>query len=166
MMKQFLATCLLLAGMFSAVSASALDVAFAGIGAEANGYSREGAAAGATLSLGADLNQRFAAGVKATFSHNFDTIAAVEPLVFFRYRLPFLPGLFAQAEAGASIFLEDSGAYPAFSGGICAGWRLAIGSNFYIEPVIRGGFPFAWGAGLTAGYKLQMRSEKREKKIE
>jgi len=160
-MKQFLAACLLLlAGLFSAANVSALDGAFAGIGAEANGYSREGTAAGAMLSLGADLNQRFAAGVRATFSHNFDTIAAVEPLAFFRYRLPFLAGPFVQAEAGASVFLEDGDAYTAFSGGICAGWRLAIGSNFYIEPSVRGGFPFAWGAGLTAGYKLQMRSEK------
>jgi hypothetical protein len=38
-----------------------------------------------------------------------------------------------------------------FSGGLAAGWRITLKDNFYIEPFVRGGYPYGWGAGIMAG---------------
>jgi hypothetical protein len=133
---------------------------FAGLGAEANANTREAAAMGGVLSFGLGISRNFALGLKAAFSHNFDTVAAFEPLAFSRYYLPLgIAGPFAQAEAGAAVYFERGLAYPAFSGGLALGWRFVSVRRFYIEPLFRGGYPFAWGAGLTAG--IITRKERR-----
>jgi hypothetical protein len=133
-------------------SVFAFDGFFAGIGAEVNANTREGTAAAGALFLGFDLNNTFALGIKAGFSSNFDSTAALEPLAFLRYYLfPHL--LFLQAEAGGSFILEEGKSYPAFLGGIGVGWRFNFG-NLYIEPYARGGYPFMWGIGLTAGVSI------------
>jgi hypothetical protein len=49
---------------------------FIGLGAEANAHTREAVAAGGGLSFGLDINRNFATGLKAAFSHNFDTVSA------------------------------------------------------------------------------------------
>jgi hypothetical protein len=149
-MKGALFLCLLFA--IARPPIHSLEGWFVGLGAEANAHTREAAAMGGGLSFGLDINRNFASGLKAAFSHNFDTVAAFEPLAFFRYYLPLgIAGPFAQAEAGAAVYFEHGLAYPAFSGGLALGWRFALGRRFYIEPLFRGGYPFAWGAGLTAG---------------
>jgi hypothetical protein len=127
----------------------AYDGIFAGFGAEANAYSHEGAAAGGKLLFGIDLNGYLTAGLKTGFSHNFDTVGVLEPLAFFRYYLPMLKGPFVEAQAGMAFFFEDGKTYPAFSGGLAAGWRFAFGKDWYLEPSLRGGYPFAWSAGLS-----------------
>jgi hypothetical protein len=40
-----------------------------------------------------------------------------------------------------------------------AGVRFRLGSNFYLEPYFRGGYPFIGGAGLTLGFRFPARSE-------
>jgi len=155
-MKQVFIFCLLLC---AASSLFALDLSI-GIGAEVNANTRSGAAAGGILSFGLELNDLFSAGLVTAFSHNFDSVFTLEPRAFFRYYLPFkIDGLFAQAEFGTSIFIEEDSAYPAVSGGIAAGWRYLINQNFYIEPYLRAGYPFIWGAGLTGGIILPLTKE-------
>jgi len=125
---------------------------FTGLGVEANAHTREGAAAGGGLSFGLDINRKFTLGLKAAFYHNFDTVAAVELPAFFRYYPPLsVTGPFMQAETGVVVYIEHGLAYPAFSGGFALGWRFVFGKIIFIEPLFRGGYPFAWGAGLTAG---------------
>jgi len=161
-MKKILVFCLFLcvAGSLSALDWITLEKMSFGIGAEANANTREGAAAGGVLSFDLELNKHFLIGLNATFSHNFDTVFTLEPRVFFRYNLPFkINGFFVQAELGTAVFFEDSKAYPAFSGGLAAGWRFLFNEKFYIEPYIRGGYPFIWGIGLTAGMSLSLKKE-------
>jgi hypothetical protein len=149
-MKGVLFLCLFFG--ISTLSLHSLESWFIGLGAEANAHTREGVAAGGGPSFGMDINRNFSLGLKAAFSHNFDTVAAVEIPAFFRYYLPLgIIGPFVQAEAGTAIYFEHGSAYPAFSGGLALGWRFVLGQNMYIEPLLRGGYPFAWGAGLTAG---------------
>ena len=151
---------------FMAGSVFANDVAnlnniFFGIGGEANANTSEGAAIGGNVSFGIEFLKQFNAGLKVIFSHDTESIFTIEPLAFFRYYLPLgIPGFFAQLEMGASVFIEDDKGYPAFSVGAAAGWRFQITNIFYIEPYARAGYPFVWGAGLTAGMILPFKAGK------
>ena len=136
---------------------SALSGEFAGLGVEGNANAREGAAIGANLSLGVNLNSQFSLGIKTVFSSDIDAVTTLEPAAFFRYYLPFkFSGLFAQAELGASFFFEDGKSYPAFQGGLSLGWRYYFIKNWYIEPAVRFGYPFVWGAGIIAGLSFDL----------
>jgi hypothetical protein len=154
-MRSVLLLCLLLA--IAKPSLYSLENWFVGLGAEVNAHTRKAAAAGGGLSFGFDINHNFALGLKAAVYHNFDTLTAVEPLVFFRYYHPDIGGLFVQPEAGTVVYFEYGLAYPAFSGGLALGWRFLLGQHIYIEPLLRGGYPFGWGAGLTAGIITQKK---------
>jgi hypothetical protein len=143
-----------MAGFFFMVgSLYAMSGAFAGLGMEINANTRDGAAFGGGLSAGLDINSEFSFGVKTVISSNLDTITSLETAGLFRYYLPFkFSGLFAQAELGTVIFFEDRNNYPAFLGGIAFGWRYNFIKNLFIEPYVRFGFPFVWGAGFLAGF--------------
>ncbi|MDR2701438.1 MAG: hypothetical protein LBB72_03295 [Spirochaetaceae bacterium] len=152
-MKKFSIVCLL----FIAGSLSAQTGIFAGLGVETNANTREGATFGGSLASGLDLNQWFCLGVKIAFSADMGTVNTLELPAFFRYYLPLkLSGLFAQAELGGSFFFYDGETYPAFLGGLAVGWRYDTGKNWYIEPSVRGGYPFVWGVGLQAGTSFDL----------
>jgi hypothetical protein len=107
-------------------------------------------AAGASwVSVTLDLGRFFAAGLKTGYSHNFSGIGTLETTALGRwYFLSFEKSrLFAQVEAGADLIFYDGETFPALLGGLALGWRVALGS-WYLEPVVRGGYPFIWGAGL------------------
>jgi hypothetical protein len=143
--------------LFTVGNLSALSGEFAGLGVECNANTREGAAIGGNLSLGVNLDHQFSLGIKTTFSSNIDTVTTLEPAVFFRYYLPFsFSGIFAQAELGASFFSEDNNSYPAFLGGLTFGWSYKVRNEWYIEPSIRFGYPFAWGVGILAGLSFDI----------
>ena len=131
----------------------AIEGAFIGMGAEANANTRSGAAVGGSLVLGLDLTRNFALGLKTSFSHNTDTVGALEPQALVRFQFPVKQTFpYVQAEIGCAVFFEDGGSYPAFLGGLGLGWRFHLGRSFYLEPSVRGGYPFAWGAGLNFGF--------------
>jgi len=134
---------------------------FTGLGVEANANTREGAALGGILTIGWDINDMFAVGVKTVLSSNMDTVVTLEPAGFFRYYfsriLPLPLGvLFAQAELGASLFFESGGTHPTFYTGLIAGWRFNVWEGLYLEPTFRAGYPFAWGLGLSLGYRFDL----------
>ncbi|MDR0313125.1 MAG: hypothetical protein LBI14_05975 [Treponema sp.] len=66
-------------------------------------------------------------------------------------------GLFLQLNGGPVIFAQDKNnmAIPSktgtFSVGLCVGWRILLGRNFFLEPAVRVGYPYMVGAGLSAG---------------
>jgi len=131
---------------------------FTGLGIEGNANTREGAALGGSLTVGLDITDIFAAGAKVTFSSNTDTVSTLEPAAFFRYYFLPLPlgALFLQAELGVSLFFEDAETYPAFCAGLAVGWHFKVWEGLYLEPMFRGGYPFAWGVGLSLGYQFDL----------
>ena len=62
-------------------------------------------------------------------------------------------GFFVEAQAGGLFLFVKSRLRPTFSAGACAGYRLAVG-NFYLEPGLRFGYPYIFGAGLAAGMRF------------
>jgi S-formylglutathione hydrolase FrmB len=69
-------------------------------------------------------------------------------------------GLYVQFNSGPVIFAQnnDNIAMPseigAFSVGLSVGWRFLLGRFFFIEPALRGGYPYIIGAGLSAGIRF------------
>jgi hypothetical protein len=126
-----------------------------GLGLEWNMNSRDNFAGGAVLGFDYSFLQSFAAGLTVTASTNFDGITVIEPAALFRWY--FLgkghTGLFAQADLGAYLILED-GLTPMFDGGLRIGIRLPFGERFYVEPYGRGGYPFVFGVGVMAGMRF------------
>jgi len=147
--------------LFAAGNLYAQSGIFTGLGIEGNANTRKGAALGGILTAGYDINDMFAAGVKITFSSNFDTITTLETTGFFRYYfsriLPLPLGvLFAQVDLGASLFFEYGETLPAFNGSLSAGWRLIVWKSLYLEPAVRFGYPSPWGLGLSVGYRFEL----------
>ena len=69
-------------------------------------------------------------------------------------------GPFFQLEGGPAIFFprEFEITLPAqfgmFSAGLGFGWRFPLGNTFFIEPQIRGGYPFMLGGSLAIGLRF------------
>ena len=129
----------------------ALDSVSFSLGGEANGNTPDGISYGGALNIGLDINQYFSLGVKKAYTSDFDTITITEDSGFLRIYPLGKANLFLQAELGAVIYFEDDKSYSSPLGGLAAGWRINIGRNFYLEPAVRGGYPYIWGAGLMAG---------------
>jgi hypothetical protein len=94
-----------------------------GLGLEFNMNAREKYAGGAVLNFDYSFLRSFAAGLTVTASNNFDGIMVIEPTAMFRWY--FLgkghSGLFAQADLGAYLILEDGDKTFMFDGGIRLG---------------------------------------------
>jgi len=69
-------------------------------------------------------------------------------------------GPFFQFTGGPAVFFlkENDIAMPAefglFSAGLSFGWRFLFGKNFFLEPSIRGGYPFIVGGAIAAGFRF------------
>jgi hypothetical protein len=154
-MKKYLGLtllCMVLAGILNAQDSGHF---YMGLGIEGNGNSRTGAALGENISLTYGIIKNLEAGISFGFSHNFQDIAVLEPAAAGRwYFLEFAGNsLFAQADLGTSLILEDQEISPLFLGGITLGVRFPFGA-WYAEPYARTGYPFLWSAGLKAGCRF------------
>jgi hypothetical protein len=113
------------------------------------------AAAASWFSASLDLGRSFGLGIKAGYSYNFSDTGTLEMAALGRWY--FMPlgntRLFAQVELGADLVLYDGETLPFLLGGLALGWRAPLGS-WYVEPVLRGGYPFLWGAGIGFGRRL------------
>ena len=126
-----------------------------GLGAEFNMNSRYNFAGGVVIGFDFNLSRAFAVGFTVTGSSNFSGIAVIEPAALFRwYVFGNSAGLFVQADAGAYLILEDGELTPLFLGGLRGGFRLPLGSTFFIEPYGRVGYPFVFGVGASAGIRF------------
>jgi hypothetical protein len=113
---------------------------------------------GAVLGFDVDLPYYMATGVTFTASHNFGNIVVLEPAALFRWYAIGMKeekpdGLFVQADVGAALILEQGEVTPMFAGGLRIGYRQLF-ETFYIEPYARGGYPYMFGVGLSAGVKF------------
>jgi len=134
----------------------ALDSFFIGIGNEINANSHLGMVTSIDLTLGLDINKTFCIGVKASYHHDLNMVNTIEPRLLLRlYLMPFSLRPFIQTETGAVIITAANDRYYNFSAGITTGCRINMKNFFYIEPALRLGYPFLWGAGITAGFRFQ-----------
>jgi len=130
--------------------------------AEITGYGRNAPAFGGGLALG--WGEGGAIGLRILYSAAFgeEKITALETAFFARFYL-FGPevstGLFVQPTIGIIIFAGESAlSLPAevgsISAGLAVGWRFPLGTHWYIEPAVRTGYPYIYGAGVSAGFRL------------
>ncbi|MDR2343140.1 MAG: hypothetical protein LBD86_01245 [Spirochaetaceae bacterium] len=135
-----------------------------GAGLEANNNHRNGVALGIQAQADWRIFPFLAAGARGAFNSNFFFSNTVEAEGFVRFMLPLRAlTVFAQAGGGVSwVFIyEGNAATPLFGGAL--GVRIPLG-GFYLEPAVRLGVPFLWGAGLSLGKdfsKKRVRSNER-----
>jgi len=69
-------------------------------------------------------------------------------------------GPFLQITGGPAIFFKNiddislPSDYGLFSASISLGWRFLLGSTFFVEPSVRGGYPFIVGGGISLGFRF------------
>jgi len=133
---------------------------YAAVSLEAKSYSPTGIIFGGGAAIGIDFFNK-GISVNAFYAKDEDDFNYLEAAVSFRTyltRVKTNTGFFLQADAGIIIFDRGSigeSSYNAPAMGISAGWRLPLGSVFYIEPVVRAGYPYLFGASVTAGFRFQ-----------
>lgn len=106
--------------------------------------------------------RKFSLGIKTLVSYDFfekdNSIYAIEPLLFARWYAVSpsgepSAGLFLETQIGPEILLVNSSLNASVSIGGTIGFRIANG-NFYLEPFLRGGYPYIFGAGINAGFRF------------
>ena len=124
--------------------------------AELNLYTTSNIGTGGGLAI--SYGDGISLGVKGLYFTDLDTLTTIEILTFIRfYILDFNgnSGLFAQIEGGPAFFFEDKEDMKGMiSAGITVGWRFVLSRHWYVEPVIRGGYPFIAGVGVSGGVKF------------
>ena len=102
-------------------------------------------------------------GTKLAYYLNTEEDLAILELSFiFRFYLlgaGMYKGPFVQLMTGPSLInrsgsLEIPPNTGAISVGLCLGWRFLFNDRWFIEPAIRGGYPYIAGAGLSAGVRF------------
>jgi hypothetical protein len=143
---------ILLTGTLSAQETSRFALGF---GIEGNVNTREGMALGGTLSFDYGLHKDLILGAKIGFSYDFNRVITLEQALYGRWNFFEFEGnaLFAQADLGLSLVCEDPQYVSLFLGGVTLGLRFPL-DQWYVEPYVRGGYPFMWGAGVIGGYRF------------
>jgi hypothetical protein len=95
---------------------------------------------------------KMAFGIKAVFWGDMDEVRALELNVLVRHYF-WNSGLFLQFSGGPAIFINPTKT-ATISAGLSLGWRFLLGRYFFIEPVIRGGYPYFVTGGLSAGLRF------------
>jgi len=125
-------------------------------------YSKYSFSYGAGFSFA--YGRKVSVGLKAAFL--FDNDQALDVLELHVLLRLYLSGRnansgpFFQFAGGPAIFFPNDGdiSLPAefglLSAGLSFGWRFLLGNTFFIEPSVRGGYPFIAGSSLSAGLRF------------
>lgn len=133
-----------------------------GITVEANKNSLGKIACASGLSFDYAFFRKISAGVKVVAGSDiFETensIFTIEPVGAVRFYAVSpsgepVTGLFVEGQIGASVLIVNSEIKSCFNGGVCMGFRQPLG-NLYIEPFVRGGYPYLFGAGINVGFRF------------
>ena len=154
-MKKWIMLAILVQELFLCAFAQEKKMAM-GLGAEWNMASRHNFAGGTALNFTYDLPGSSALGLSFTGSMNFNNTYVLEPAFLVRryFSQDIHSGFFVQFDLGAFIALEEKGVTPMIMSGFGGGFRLPLGSTFYVEPYGRLGYPFAFGLGAMAGIRF------------
>jgi len=130
--------------------------------AEASLYSLKSVAFGGGAALG--YGDGASLGLKVIYCGDINNnLRTLEINFLARLYLPRLTGhsgLFLQLAFGPVLFTPGNESITAppvlgvFSVGASLGWRFIFGRHFFLEPAIRGGYPFIAGLGLGAGVRF------------
>jgi len=130
-------------------------------GAETAMYGVSSLAYGGGFSVG--YGKGISMGLKAAWYTSGEGTTALELnflLRYFIFGMEAVSGPFLQLLAGPTLFATggDNIAVPSeygmISAGLSFGWRFLFGGRWFVEPSIRGGYPYMAGAGLSAGVRL------------
>jgi len=128
-------------------------------GTEIAMFSFSGVAFGGGLTLG--YGNGASIGIKAAyFLDAIGNITTLELNFLFRLYLlgaAYCSGPYIQISGGPTYFSKDNNLslpseFGAISAGLSFGWRFLLGRFLFIDPVIRGGYPYLVGGGLFAGF--------------
>jgi hypothetical protein len=96
----------------------------------------------------------FSVGIRGTMYNDFKSITATEAEL--TMRLSFLkigPGdIFTQLGWGWAFYQEDDRKISTYIMDAALGYRFFFLGGFYVEPFVRGGYPFEVNIGVLAGH--------------
>jgi len=100
-------------------------------------------------------------GLRGMMYTDFQTLSSTDALLSLRLWFPGIKNkafFFAQWGFGMSIYSEEGRSINSFVMDAIAGCRIHLGkkNRFYVEPYIRGGFPFVFSAGVNAGRRFDL----------
>jgi len=131
------------------------------LGGEASMYSYSNIALGGSLALG--FGRGTSMGFKATWFFSLDGLNTLELCFILRFYLlgsQSISGPFLQLDGGPAFFYsrDENISFPAkygtISAGLNFGWRFLFNNRWYIEPSVRGGYPYLAGVGISAGVRF------------
>jgi len=141
-----------------------------GLGPEINMNSGAGFGAGAVAAIDFNFGNYWAAGLSAKASHDMLSAWVTEGMVLIRRYFPgkklwqreYHSGFFVQSDGGVhnitqdNVFMYEGESLLRFMAGLRIGYRFLLGAprHFFLEPYARGGYPFAWGAGIGIGLRF------------
>jgi hypothetical protein len=110
-------------------------------------------AGGVNLNFDYNLPSYFAVGFTVTGSNNFYGFKTLEATALLRNYVQRndYSGFFLQIDIGTFIEFEDGDVTPMIEIGARAGFRIPLGSYFYVEPYGRASYPGAFGLGAMVG---------------
>ena len=123
-------------------------------------YSVSGAAYGGSFALG--YGKGASIGLKMSWffwEEGIDTLELNFILRFYFQGGNAYSGPFLQFMGGPSFFNQRgdfsiSSDLGMISAGLCFGWRFLFLDRWFVEPYIRGGYPYIAGAGIAAGVRF------------
>jgi hypothetical protein len=141
------------------VASGVAKQAHLGLGLEGNMNPKETFIFGQSVSFDYAFFSHFAAGGSLIISYDFNSFFSFEPELFGRWYFWEMGvpggGLFLQEDMGVRIAMDDLDPEFSFLGGVSLGFRWAFAhTDYYIEPYVRGGYPFRVGVGLRGGCRL------------
>ena len=130
------------------------------LGADVSMYSTEGFSYGGSFAFG--FGSGSSIGVKASYFFNEEGIDTLETCFLLRFYMlgrNSYSGPFLQFMGGVSLFNRSGNfAIPSNSGalsaGFCFGWRFLFADRWFLEPAVRGGYPYLFGGAISAGIRF------------
>ena len=126
---------------------------------EGSGYTRYYTGIGGGLKIGGSFNG-MGLGIRLLYAQDTENFIFMEALAQFRMYLPrtgINSGFFLQADGGIVFFARENPEISndfSPSAGLSLGWRFPLGARWFAEPSIRGGYPYIFGASLSAGIRF------------
>jgi hypothetical protein len=130
-------------------------------GLETAMYSKTGLSYGGGLAF--TYGRGISIGLKTAyffdFENSIDVLELGFQIRFFLQGISSYTGPFIQLSGGQVLFFRRElitipASWGIIYGGVSMGWLILLGESFFIEPFIRGGYPFLYGGGLSAGIRF------------